>query len=105
MYKPSKRVLSACLVAGMIFSVAGVKNVAEAGQTYDSTNVGIANKVGEYIEETTSADPISDLSDGAVSVKDIEVASEPVAEEVVAEDSSATDASVTDASDTNASAE
>ena len=102
MYKPSKRVLSACLVAGMIFSVAGVKNVVEAGQTYDSTNVGIANKVGEYIEETTSADPVSDLSDGAVSVKDIEVASEPVAEEVVAEDSSATDASVTDASPTDA---
>jgi len=103
MYNPSKRVLSACLIAGLIFSAANVDNVVKADQSYDSSNVGIANKVGEYIEETESEDPVSDLTNGVVSVKDVnEEAESTEAVEAEAEDASVTD--VTDASTTDASA-
>ena len=50
MYKPSKRALAVCLVATMCASPFGVSNFAEAGQTYDSSNVGIANKVNDYLD-------------------------------------------------------
>ena len=103
MYKPSKRVLATCLVAAMCTSTFGVQKIAEAGQTYDSSNVGIANKVNDYLENGESSDPVADLTGGSVTTEQIRkeqaeaaAATEADAEAAAAE-SSETDASPTDA--------
>ena len=71
MYKPSKRVLAACLAAGMLLTVVGVRSDVQAGQDYDSSNVGISVKVGEYLEGNGAEDPVSDLTDGSVTMADV----------------------------------
>ena len=58
MYKPTKRVVAAFLTAGILLSVSGISANVEAGQDYDSSNVGISIKVGEYLEEKKSDDPV-----------------------------------------------
>ena len=103
MYKPSKRALAVCLVATMCASPFGVSNFAEAGQTYDSSNVGIANKVNDYLENGKSEDPVSDLTGGSVTknqIKEEQAAAAAATEadaEAAASESSQTDASPTDA--------
>ena len=103
MYKPSKRVLAVCLVATMCASSFGAQKIVEAGQTYDSSNVGIANKVNEYLANGNSEDPVSDLTGGSVTKTQIaeEQAAAAAATEAEAEaeasESSQTDASPTDA--------
>lgn len=109
MYKPTKRVVAGLLVAGMMVSLGGMNLNAQAGQIYDSSNVGIADKVGEYIENTTSDDPIADLTAGAVTKNDVaglSVKAEEKTETVEASDVaevSADDASLETATETNAS--
>ncbi|MBP3717948.1 MAG: C40 family peptidase [Eubacterium sp.] len=71
MYKPTKRVLAACLAAGMLLTVVGVRSDVQAGQDYDSSNVGISVKVGEYLEGNGAEDPVSDLTDGSVTMADV----------------------------------
>ena len=71
MYKPTKRVLAACLAAGMLLTVVGVRSDVQAGQDYDSSNVGISVKVGEYLEGNGADDPVSDLTDGSVTMADV----------------------------------
>ena len=62
MYKPTKRVVAGFLTAGILLSVSGISANVEAGQDYDSSNVGISIKVGEYLETKQSDDPVSDLN-------------------------------------------
>ena len=71
MYRPTKRVLAACLAAGMLLTVVGVRSDVQAGQDYDSSNVGISVKVGEYLEGNGAEDPVSDLTDGSVTMADV----------------------------------
>ena len=104
MYKPSKRVLATCLVAAMCASSFGVQKIVEAGQSYDSSNVGIANKVNEYLANGESEDPVADLTAGSVTTEQIKLeqaeaaaATEADAEAAAAAESTATDASPTDA--------
>jgi len=102
MYKPSKRVLVASLTAGLIVSSIGAVPNVQAGQTYDSSNVGIADKVGDYIQKGSSADPVSDLTAGKVTKADIEASFKEAAKkkEEVAKPATSTDA--TSASPTDA---
>ncbi|MBR6403128.1 MAG: C40 family peptidase [Eubacterium sp.] len=73
MYKPSKRVMVVGLAAGLLASSVGVvPNVQAKGQNYDSSNVGIADKVGDYIQNGASADPIADLTSGKVTTADVQ---------------------------------
>ena len=102
MYKPSKRVLAACLTAGVVFSAFNTTLGVKAGQEYDSSNVGISGKVGEYIEKTESEDPVADLTNGIVTKADVESAFAEATTADSIEDASATDASATDASPTDA---
>ena len=75
MYKPTKRVLVVGLAAGLIASSVGFTPSAQAkGQNYDSSNVGIADKVGEYIQNGASSDPIADLTSGKVTKADVQAA-------------------------------
>ncbi|MBO4591218.1 MAG: SH3 domain-containing protein, partial [Eubacterium sp.] len=75
MYKPTKRVLVVGLAAGLIASSVGFVPSAQAkGQNYDSSNVGIADKVGEYIQNGASSDPIADLTSGKVTKADVQAA-------------------------------
>ena len=71
MYKPTKRVVAAFLTAGILLSVSGISANVEAGQDYDSSNVGISVKVGEYLEGNGAEDPVSDLTDGSVTMADV----------------------------------
>ena len=103
MYKPSKRVLAACLTAGVVFSAFNTTLGVKAGQEYDSSNVGISGKVGEYIEKTESEDPVADLTNGIVTKADVESAFAEATTADSIEDASGTDASATDASATDAS--
>lgn len=103
MYKPSKRVLAACLTAGVVFSAFNTTLGVKAGQEYDSSNVGISGKVGEYIENTESEDPVADLTNGIVTKADVESAFAEATTADSIEDASGTDASATDASATDAS--
>lgn len=100
MYKPSRRVLSVCLSAAVVMSVAGINTNALAGQEYDSSNVGIATKVGEYIESNADQDAVSVLTDGIVTQADVNAENDDAS--VAAVDASVTDASSTDASPTDA---
>ena len=70
MYKPTRRVLAGSLVAAVIFASLGTGNVANAKQVYDSSNVGIANKVGAYIGEGKQDDPVATLTNGIVKASD-----------------------------------
>jgi cell wall-associated NlpC family hydrolase len=76
-----------------------ISPVVEAGQEYDSSNVGISGKVEEYIESNQSGDPISTLTDGIVTKADVEA----TFTDASVTDATYTDASVTDASQTDAS--
>lgn len=103
MYKPSKRVLATCLVAAMCTSAFGVQKIAEAGQTYDSSNVGISNKVGEYLENGQSEDPVSDLTNGSVTKGQIKAEQEAAAAATEANaEASESETTQTDASPTDA---
>jgi len=104
MYKPSKRVLAACLTAGVVFSLFNTTAGVNAGQEYDSSNVGISGKVGAYIENTESEDPVSDLTAGIVTKADVEnaYAETLTADSPLDADASEADASNTDASETDA---
>lgn len=105
MYKPSKRVLSVCLVAGVMFSAFGPLNGVEAGQEYDSSNVGISEKVGRYLEDNQSEDPVADLTAGIVTKADVYAKPEETATDATTAtvaDATAADASQTDASPTDA---
>lgn len=100
MYKPTKRVVAAFLTAGILLSVSGISANVEAGQDYDSSNVGISIKVGEYLEEKKSEDPVSDLTDGIVTMADVYAETEVTTASDA--DATATDATSTDASPTDA---
>lgn len=103
MYKPSKRVLVYGLTAGLIASSIGVAPNVQAAQTYDSSNVGIADKVGDYIQNGTSADPVSDLTAGKVTKADIEASFKEAAKKKEEKKKTTTDtASTTSASPTDA---
>ena len=70
MYKPSKKLLASVLAAGMLISVSAVNFDVEAGQEYDSSNVGITGFVETFIENDTSGDSVAALTNGIVSAKD-----------------------------------
>ena len=70
MYKPTKRAWIVGLSAGLIIAGAGANINAQAGQSYDSSNVGISNRVGEYIKSGKESDPVAKLTNGLASVSD-----------------------------------
>ena len=65
MYKPSKRILVVGLSAGLLVGMSGANITSQAGQKYDKSNVGITGKVGEYIKNGNSSDPVAELTAGA----------------------------------------
>ena len=99
MYKPNKRVVAVCLASAMFASGFGIQKSVEAGQSYDSSNVGISNKVSEYLAQGETEDPISDLTAGAVTKETI--AAEEAAAAEAATEAEAAEATVTDASPTD----
>ena len=101
MYKPTKRVMMLGVSSAAAFFALCAGIDATAGQVYDSSNVGIANRVEEYIIEGNDADPVATLTNGIVKASDVfnpgnkeeAVTEEAVAEEVVNK-ASLTDAKV-----------
>jgi cell wall-associated NlpC family hydrolase len=91
MYKPSKKVLVVGLSAGLLVAMSGVNIETQAGQKYDSTNVGITGKVGDYIKNGNSSDPVADLTAGAVTKADA-VTTTKKEEKKPAEEASSNDA-------------
>ena len=74
MYKLSKRFMASCLTIGLLISAGATSlPVSADGETdeYDSSNVGIANRVESYISEGQSDDPVSDLTGGIVTYADV----------------------------------
>ena len=102
MYKPSKRALVLSLTAGLIASSMGTVPSVQAAQTYDSSNVGITDKVGDYIQKGTSADPVSDLTAGKVTKADIEASFKEAAKKKDEKKTESEAASTTSASPTDA---
>ena len=70
MYKPTKRALVVSLTAGLVMAGIGANINAQAGQSYDSSNVGISNRVGEYIKNGKEEDPVAKLTNGLASKTD-----------------------------------
>lgn len=56
MYKPSKKLITVGIATMFLVSSVAVN----AGQRYDSTNVGISSKVDEYLEEGNSASGLTE---------------------------------------------
>ena len=81
MYKPTKRVLVYGLTAGLVLAGSGISFSSQAKQTFDSSNVGIATKVGEYIVANNGDDPVSKLTNGAVKSADVKAEYEAKAKE------------------------
>ena len=94
MYKPTKRAWIVGLSAGLIIAGAGANINAQAGQSYDSSNVGISNRVGEYIKSGKESDPVAKLTNGLASVSDSVVSKKKASED---EGIDLIDASLTDA--------
>ena len=85
--------------AAAFFALCAGLDVA-AGQVYDSSNVGIANRVEEYIVEGNDADPVSTLTNGIVKASDAFTPGnkeEAVTEEVAETEEVVNKASLTDA--------
>ena len=92
MYKPTKRVLALGLATGMILAGAGTNFSVQAKQIYDSSSVGISNKVINYIAQSSAEDPVSELTAGAVNKDDVAAAytkKEEAAPEATASDAEA----------------
>ncbi len=94
MYKPTKRAWVVGLTAGMIIAGAGANFSTQAGQSYDSSNVGISNRVGDYIKSGKDEDPVAKLTNGLASKSDVSTSKKKKVEE---EEVDLIDASATDA--------
>ena len=72
MHKKNKGLYILGIAAALTASSFGTVPNVQAKQNSDSSSVGIADKVGEYVKEDTKEDAVSELTAGKVTKQDVE---------------------------------
>ena len=73
MSKKTNGLLVLGLAAGLAATSIGNIPSVQAKQNDDSSNVGIADKVGEYIKNESSGDSVAELTAGKVTKEDVKI--------------------------------